>query len=102
MQNFIVGLLLSVVSVPVFAQNPAIGVATNPEKETPFKDLAECEKALIGSSGAKTDGTSAGANSMKGSLFNRRAGNISVCKMVHGEPQVVVYPKGAAVPRFEP
>jgi hypothetical protein len=87
MHKLCLTLFLSALSVPGFAQGPALGVATNGERETAFASLAECEKTLVGSRPA--------GSKAQGSLFNRRAGNISVCAIVHGEPQIVVYPRGS-------
>lgn len=95
MQAFSCALLLSLVAVPAVAQDLAIGVATNAEKDTPFRDLAECEKALNGEHQAEAP--AAGAQRSRGSILNRQAGNILVCAMSHGEPRIIVYPKGAAV-----
>ena len=98
MHNFSVALILSALSFPAIAQAPPTSVATNGERETPFKDLAECEETLIGSRLPRADVPGSTANP-KGSFFNRGAGNISVCVIVHGEPQIVVYPRGMRAER---
>ena len=67
-------------------------VATNAERETGFRDLGECQKALEGTRKASdADGSTA-----TGSLFNQAQGNVTRCEVVGGEVLAVVYPRGHA------
>ena len=76
---------MTTLSAPVAAKEPAVFVMTSAEKASGYKTLAECEAAL-GEADQRTG--------LRGSRFNRDAGNMSRCEMVEGEPLIVVYPKG--------
>lgn len=94
MRNLIVAFALTTLPYPAIANDPGIVVATNPEKASGFRNLAECHEALGGSD--KLQGKMIGdePNRLHGSMFNRTAGNTSRCEIVHGEALIVVYPKG--------
>lgn len=85
-----VALAMTTLSGQAPVADPAIFVLTNAEKASGFATLGECERAL---------GPAKRPSEARGSLFNRNAGNISRCEIVHGEPMVVVYPKGYAAAR---
>ena len=93
MQKTILTLVLAMLPLPSFAHPPRIAVATLSETASGFKNLAECERTLRGSDDPKTRSETADRNGQLGSLFNRRAGATSVCQIVQGEPQIVVYPR---------
>lgn len=84
MLSLLSALALSTLSPPATASAPAVFVLTSAEKASGFQSLAECEQAL----------GSAGEQGLRGSRFNRTAGNPSRCEIVAGEPLIVVYPKG--------
>ena len=84
MLSLLSALALSTLPPPATASAPAVFVLTSAEKASGFQSLAECEQAL---------GT-AGKQGLRGSRFNRTAGNVSRCEVVDGEPLIVVYPRG--------
>lgn len=95
MQN--IALLVAVLTLasPGYARKPQAVIATNPEKETAFTDLAECRQALAAP--RKTNPTAVAGGPSEGSLFNRAQGNISRCELVDGEALIVVYPRASAI-----
>jgi len=88
-----VALALVSLSFPALAASPAIFQATNAENASGFRTVSECEAAL--GRPAKHRGKAViGASDLRGSLFNRAAGNVSRCELVAGELLIVVYPTG--------
>jgi hypothetical protein len=88
MRNFAFALMLTTFSFPLIGR--ADVVATNPERASAFSDLAQCNDAL---GRAETrEALNGKPRILRGSLFNRAAGNTSHCEMVDGEPMIVVYP----------
>ena len=86
------------IAVPAAAAAPptVIFQATSADRATGFRSMAECEAAL-GRSIATRAREAAGRQELRGTAFNRRAGNITRCEMIEGEPVVVVYPTGRQV-----
>ena len=94
MQILTVACALAMLSNGALAQKPNVVVATNPEMASGFRSLAECELSL-GPPGQLQGAPLAGApNTLRGTAFNRAAGNTSRCEVIQGEHMVVVYPKG--------
>lgn len=91
MRNLFVAFALSSLTLPAVAAPPSIFQATSAEKASGFRSMAECEAALGLPARHRTKAGAAG-NMVRGSVFNRAAGNISRCEMVAGEPVMVVYP----------
>ena len=93
MPTIVLALLLGAAPPAGPAPRPGVVIATNAERDTAYQDLAECEVAL-----ERTRRGRAGADgaARAGTLFNAARGNISRCEVVHGEPTVVVYPRGHA------
>lgn len=94
MRNRGLAAALIMLSIPAMAQG-AVVAATNAERASGFADRADCEQALGSSDGGQPKAGVVDQADGGGSLFNRAAGNISRCEFVHGEYQIVVYPKGS-------
>lgn len=92
-----IALIVALISLPAagLAENAGPVAATNAEKATGFRDLAECQSALEATRRTR-DGSNPAAPRPTGSLFNRAQGNMSRCEMVQGEALIVVYPRGYA------
>lgn len=91
MRTFALALTLAMLPTSAIAA-PRIFAATLADTDAGFKTLADCEIALRGSGEVRARANAHSAQ--RGTLFNRTNGNISRCEMVHGEPTIVVYPKG--------
>ncbi len=78
----------------VCAQNPAVMVATNPERASGFKGLTDCQKNIAATRERDAMVRNGKPNTGQGTVFNRTHGNITRCEMVEGEAMVVVYPRG--------
>ena len=87
MHFLVAALAMTTFSAQVPAGDRVVFAMTNAETAAGFETLADCEQAL-GEPDQRTG--------LRGSLFNREAGNISRCELVDGEALVVVYPKGYA------
>ena len=94
MRNFVTAFALAALPLPAIAHPPGIFEATLAKKDAGFKTLAECEKAIGHPAKLQQKSHVAKTDNMRGSLFNRTAGNITRCEMVDGEPLIVVTPKG--------
>jgi hypothetical protein len=95
MRDFALALALAVLPLPAIAQPAGPVSAVLAEKASGFKNLAECEK-ILGRPDSRRQKTLGNKRSvLRGSLFNRAAGNISRCEMIDGEPLIVVIPKGS-------
>lgn len=95
MSKLFVAFALSSLSSPALAHRPVIFEATNADKASGFRSMAECETAL-GRPAARRGKAVVARSTSRGSAFNRQAGNVSRCEMIAGEPQIVVYPTGRA------
>lgn len=93
MPNLFVALALVSLSFPALAARPVIFEATSADKASAFRTMVECEAAL-GPSAKHRGKTAIGASELRGTLFNRTAGNVSRCEWVAGDPYIVVYPAG--------
>ena len=91
MSNLFVAFALVSLAVPATAAGPVIFQATNADRVTGFRTMADCEVAL-GRPVPTHARASADRSALRGTAFNRRAGNLSRCEMVNGEPLIVVYP----------
>lgn len=79
--------------LPALADCPVVFQATSANQASGFKTMAECETAL--GRPVKIQGKAgADQNERRGTVFNRAAGNTSLCEMVAGEPVITVYPAG--------
>ena len=77
---------LALAALQAPASNPPVFMAVLAETASGFESMADCEKSL----------GPAKRGARRGSLFNRKAGNISRCQMVDGEPMIVVIPRALA------
>jgi len=93
MRNLFAALALASLSFPAIAARPVIFQATNPEKASGFRTIAEC-KAALGPPATHRGKASDRTSELRGTMFNRTAGNVSRCELVAGEPYMVVYPTG--------
>ena len=92
MRNLALAATMMMLPVSVSANAPSIFVATNAEKASGFRDLADCQKSLEGPDQASRKAVADKQDGRRGSLFNRTQENTSRCEMVHGEALIVVYP----------
>ncbi len=90
----IIALVFALASLPLpaMALPAGITVATLGEKASAFETLAECEEAL-GPLDSQGRTPLAAQDGLRGSQFNRAAGNTSRCEIVDGEPLIIVTPK---------
>lgn len=88
-----IALILGTAQAP--PARPVIFEATSADRATGFRTLAECEAALGPAVAIRVRATT-GKRLVRGTAFNRRAGNVSRCEIVGGEPLIVVYPTGLA------
>lgn len=86
-------LLATALASPGVAQ-PGPVAATNPERESAYRDLADCRAQLERT--RRSRAAHSGAAVSVGSWFNVVRGNVSRCEIVEGEPVIVVYPRGSA------
>lgn len=95
MTKLFVAFAVTLVSVPLpaLATRPVIFQATNADKASGFGSMAECEIAL-GRPARYRATIGVQKSALRGSAFNRQAGNVSRCELIAGEPQIVVYPSG--------
>lgn len=95
MRKLFVAFAFTLVSVPLpaLAIRPVIFQATSADKASGFGSMAECEMAL-GQAAAYRGPVSVDRSALRGTAFNRQAGNVSRCELIAGEPQIVVYPTG--------
>ena len=100
MSSLFGAIALVALAAPGSAAPPVIFEATSADRATGFRTMAECEAAL-GPAIAVRAPNARDKRMARGTAFNRRAGNVSRCEMVAGEPLIVVYPMriGARVPR---
>ena len=75
------------------AQGPSVVVATNAERASGFKDLADCQRNVAATRQRDAKVRSGKHDGGKGSVFNRTHGNLTRCEVIEGEALVVVYPR---------
>ena len=90
MRHLAFGIALATLPVLSIAAEPARVVVIAAEKASGFASLDECNRSL----GPTSPAAEPERSELRGSLFNRLQGNRSECRMVGGEPLVVVYPRG--------
>lgn len=98
MRKTCIGLALMILALPATARSQSLVAATNPERDSAFAGLADCETALGGVARLSGKAGATDPAGPRGSVFNRAAGNLSRCERVHGEYQIVVYPNSGRAP----
>ena len=96
MRKVLVAFALISLPFPVLAARPVIFQATSADKAPGFRSMGECEAAL-GPPARHRGKADVDRGAVRGTLFNRTAGNLSRCEMIAGEPVIVVYPSGREV-----
>ncbi len=91
--RFMIFAALASIATSVSAQGPNVFVATNPERASGFKDLADCQRNIAATRQRDAKVRKGKHHGGQGSIFNRTHGNITRCEMIEGEALVVVYPR---------
>ena len=94
MRDLSLAFALAALPLPALAHPAGVFVATLGEKDSGFATLAECEQAIARPVKAQHRARIAKPDDLRGSLFNRAAGNTTHCEMIDGEALMVVIPKG--------
>jgi hypothetical protein len=93
MRNLALDFVLAALTYPAIAKPTGDVAAVLAEKASGFKSLAECEQTLAGSGLYSLKNLGGERSVVRGSVFNRAAGNLSRCEMIGGEPLIVVVPR---------
>jgi len=84
---------LAALPLPALAHPAGVFEATLPETEAGLRTLADCETAIAPLVELRAKPRGAKHSAVRGSRFNRAAGNTTRCEMIDGEPLIVVIPK---------